>query len=288
MPGWMPTGNLNTPRYTHTATELPNGTVLVHAGRTFTATSTTFLSTSELFDPGTGTWAPTGSATWERTQHSAVLLRNGKVLVVGGDVRQPSLPPGGTELYNPATGRWEYAGTLNFPRDWPAVTPLSDGRVLVAGGGYPGENPTVPRTAEIYDGGAWVPTGSLVFGRSLFTATLLTSGLVLVVGGVGFDDEAAKTCELYEPAAGRWRLTGVLGHYRLAHTATRLNDGTVLVAGGVYYTAGSQYPTIAATEIWDPTTELWSSVGPLNEARANHTATLLPDGSSGRWRWTKR
>ena len=286
MPGWVPTGNLNTPRDTHTATKLPNGTVLVHGGRTFTADplSTTFLNTSELFAPGTGTWAPTGTAFYERTQHSATLLRNGKVLVVGGVVPssiQPPYGPGGTELYDPATGRWENAAPLNFPREYPAVTPLSDGRVLVAGGSDPtGKDPTVPRTAEIFDPvtQGWVPTGSLVFGRGLFTATLLTSGLVLVVGGVDFNDEARQTCELYEPAAGRWRLTGVLGAYRLGHTATLLNVGTVLVAGGVYYTSGSQYPTIADTEIFDPTTELWSFVGLLNEARVNHTATLLPDG----------
>ena len=302
MPGWVPTGNLNTPRDTHTATKLPNGTVLVHGGRTLTADSTPFLRTSELFEPGTGTWASTGTAYFERSSHSAILLRNGKVLVVGGFVQArvvhlpPNQPPWGygTELYDPATGQWESTGPLNFPREYPAVTPLSDGRVLAAGGGDPfGKDPTVVRTAEIYDPVTqmWTLTGSLVWGRrgisaqqalatELFTATLLTSGLVLVVGGVSLYDEAAQTCELYEPAAGRWRLAGVLGRYRLGHTATRLNDGTVLVAGGVHYTtSGDQNGSIADTEIYDPTTEVCSFVGPLNMARSGHTATLLPNGS---------
>ena len=218
MPGWVPTGNLNTPRDTHTATKLPNGTVLVHGGRTFTADSTTFLNTSELFEHGTGTWGPTGTAFFERSSHSAILLRNGKVLVVGGFVQArvvhlpPNQPPWGygTELYDPATGQWESTGPLIFPREYPAVTPLSDGRVLAAGGGDPfGKDPTVVRTAEIYDPVTqmWTLTGSLVWGRrgisaqqalatELFTATLLTSGLVLVVGGVSFYDEAAQTCEM--------------------------------------------------------------------------------------------
>src|SRR5215469_1445456 len=63
---------MSTLRSDHTATLLSNGKLLVAGGA--------FISTAELFDPGTGTWKPTGSMTTNRGLHTATLLSNGKVL----------------------------------------------------------------------------------------------------------------------------------------------------------------------------------------------------------------
>jgi len=52
--GWSYTGSLNTPRYFHTATLLPDGKVLVAGGWNL-------LDSAELYDPATGRWNPTGS-----------------------------------------------------------------------------------------------------------------------------------------------------------------------------------------------------------------------------------
>jgi len=38
----------------------------------------------ELYDPATGTWSSTGSLNVGRTQHTASMLQNGKILAVGG------------------------------------------------------------------------------------------------------------------------------------------------------------------------------------------------------------
>ena len=74
------TGSLNTARYAHTATLLPNGKVLVAGG----GGSSGFLSSVELYDPASGTWTATGSLNAARYLHTATLLPNGKVLVAGG------------------------------------------------------------------------------------------------------------------------------------------------------------------------------------------------------------
>jgi hypothetical protein len=269
MPGWTPTGNLDSPREGHTATLLPNGTVLVCGGIIRSAGSGTVLSTAELFHPGTGTWTPTDDAFYARSFHSATLLPNGKVLVVGGIYEAiPPYTPNGTELYDPATGRWAVTASLNVPRQIPAVTPLSDGRVLVVGGR------AVPDygSAEIYDPvtANWIPTGSLVDGRPTGTATLLMDGRVLAVGGY-------LEAQLYDPATGVWTLTGSNLQPRNNHTVTRLNDGTVLVAGGLI-TQPRNISTNTA-EIYDPTSGMWSAVGNLNVGRYSHTATLLPNGT---------
>jgi hypothetical protein len=63
---------------------------------------------------------------------------------------------------------------------------------------------------------------------------------------------------------------------RWRHTATLLNDGSVLIAGG----NGAGFCTIASSELFDPATGTFSSVGSLlsERGRVNHTATMLNTG----------
>ena len=77
---WTATGSLNTARYYHTATLLPNGMVLVAGGVDTTAA----FASAELYDPASGTWTATGSLNTARITHTATLLPNGMVLVAGG------------------------------------------------------------------------------------------------------------------------------------------------------------------------------------------------------------
>ena len=102
---WTVTGSLNTARYLHTATLLPNGMVLVAAGYRFD-----FLASAELYDPASGTWTLTGSLNTTRYLHTATLLPNGMVLVAAG------FPPSSSaELYTP--------GPTPTPTPTPRATP---------------------------------------------------------------------------------------------------------------------------------------------------------------------
>jgi hypothetical protein len=79
----------------HTATLLRDGTVLIAGGGNV-------LTTAEIYDPVTETFAMTGSMHWPRFDHSATLLFNGGVLIAGGD--DPNLNANRTaELYSPGT-----------------------------------------------------------------------------------------------------------------------------------------------------------------------------------------
>jgi hypothetical protein len=66
--------------YQHTATLLPNGTVLVAAGFNFVAA----IATAELYDPATGRWSATAVMAAARLFYTATLLQNGKVVAAGG------------------------------------------------------------------------------------------------------------------------------------------------------------------------------------------------------------
>jgi hypothetical protein len=114
--------------------------------------------------------------------------------------------------------------------------------------------------------------------RSQHTATLLKSGQVLVVGGDNSTDPS--TAEVYNPNTNTWRkVFDKLHSPRVAHTATLLADGRVLITGGTGVGAG---PSLFTAEIFDPGNDpangSWTVVNPMNDPRAFHTATLLPNG----------
>jgi hypothetical protein len=81
---WSLAGNMADGRQGHTASLLSNGKVLVAGGNFLQNGTTRYLARAELYDPATGAWSIAGSMNVARAGHTAVLLNNEKVLVVGG------------------------------------------------------------------------------------------------------------------------------------------------------------------------------------------------------------
>ncbi len=118
----------------------PNGKVLCAGG----ATTTTFpLTTTDIYDPATGSWTPTTPLNVARAALEPVVLPNGKVLVVAGDASGTTC-----EIYDPATATWTLTGSLLHPRAAFHTALLSNGKVLVAGGLA---GPGVVPQAEVYN-----------------------------------------------------------------------------------------------------------------------------------------
>lgn len=228
-------GDMIASRLNHTATLLANGTVLIAAGTSIAdqGETATTLASAELYDPLSGTFSPTGDMTAERSGHTATLLGNSAVLVVGGDSNGAS-----AEVYDPSAGTFAATGSPTVARQNHTATLLDNGAVLIAGGS---DGITALDSAESYDPatGSFAATAAMTLSRLAHTATLLRDGTVLMAGG----DSGDARAEIYDPAAGRFTATGSMTLVRWSHTATLLADGAVLIAGGsgvVGYLASAQ------------------------------------------------
>jgi N-acetylneuraminic acid mutarotase len=278
--GWSGAGSMATGRGAHTATRLSNGKVLVAGGfhRAGQLDLGEDVASAEIYDPATDGWTGAGGMATAREGHTATLLPNGKVLVVGGTDNN-GVALASAEMYDPATNGWSGAASMATAREDHTATLLPNGKVLVAGGRngsitIGGSAANVLTSTEVYDPATngWSSAASMATARASHTATLLPNGKVLVAGGfqtVGGDEPPEASAEIYDPASDSWSSAAHMATGRETHTATLLDDGKVLVAGGTDSTL---------TEIYDPATDSWSGAGSMAIARAFHTATLLPNG----------
>jgi hypothetical protein len=135
-------------RYVHRAALLSDGKVLVTGGWGG-ETVYSYLSSAEVYDPNSGTFAQVAAMGAGRGGHTATLLPNGKVLVAGGwnnehEVRWLS----SAELYDPTGESFAVTGPMAVARTDHTATLLRNGKVLVVGGSDLG---SVHASAELYE-----------------------------------------------------------------------------------------------------------------------------------------
>ena len=262
----------------HTASVLPDGKVLVAGGYSYDSSalnSLRVLKSAELYDPSSGNWTSTRSMTDAREGHTASILSNRRVLVIGGYNYDTGII-NSAELYDPSTETWTNTDSMYQARTDHTASVLSDGKVLVTGG-WSGDDFISINSSELYDPsiGLWTTTHkSMNQARADHTASVLSDGKILVTGGskvayLGY----LNSSELYDPSTSTWTNTADLNQERAKHTASVLSDGKVLIAGGenaVFIVGATE-----TAELYDPPTGIWTFTDSMNDARECHTATVL-------------
>jgi N-acetylneuraminic acid mutarotase len=260
---------------------LPDGRIMVIGGRIGWNAQTNhldFTSSVEVFDPRSNTWTELASMSVPRAYHTATLLNDGRVLVVGGADNSA------TEVYDPRTNAWTTHASPFGIRYNHTATLLPSGDVLVAGGSdgnqheYPEYYAISQANTAVFSArrNVWHAKAPLPAPRHFHTATLDPDGRVLVVGGVNrFSMENGmvfRDMVAYDPRANAWSTSGALPQARQGHQVAVLRNHDLLAVGGQPFDPSS-------TDRMDIATLTWSASAPLASPMfANVTLTSLPDG----------
>ena len=262
--GFDVAGKLTERRFWHAAVLLQDGKVLITGGAATDSPgnvpSSLFRSSTEVFDPVTGTSSRRGDMSRARALDMGILLPDGRVLIAGA--AQAPL-----EIYNPQTGRitpepYEPAFAIIS-----SMTLLANGKILTY----------YSLGVAIFDSatGGFAALPGTVRIRRGHTATRLRDGRVLIAGGSNASG-MVKECEIYDPSSNTLTRTGDLRYERREHRAILLGDGSVLVIGGTTDDEGSEV-SVTAAERYDPATGMFSSEGDPG-LELIHAATLLRSG----------
>ncbi len=226
-----------------------------------------------------GQWAgrfkPAGNLSSPRAAHTATLLKDGRVLVVGGRGAEALVELATTDLYEPKKNAWKPGPQLATGRSGHTATLLDDGRVLIAGGvAHDGDRFVALASCELFDPktGKFTPAGSMAEARNVHSATRLEDGRVLVAGGVREQRGTVASAEIYDPRFDTWAPVPRMNAPRSGHKAVLLPGGDVLVTGG------REVKTLSSTERYSPSKNTWSAGPELRDPRQHHAALLLPDG----------
>jgi hypothetical protein len=268
-------GALGTRRMSESTVRLQDERVLIVGGdRDGEGVPPTEGYRAELYDPATDAVAWTGSTVEPRVASAATVLRDGTVLITGGDGQDSALAS--AELYDPESGLFSATGSMSSGRSHHSSVLLPDGRVLVVGG----TGSDLHVSAEVYDPATdtFSPTGPLAYSQTGLTAAVLLDGRVLLAGGTrGSSPGLTSAAQIYDPETGQFSGVGSLPAPRRGHAAATLADGRVLIVGGVLDLGLTSNVTSAAS-LFDPATSRFSPAGAMTEARTDFHALTLDDG----------
>ncbi len=240
-----------------------------------------------MWDSGTGAavlnWAtgaitsvPTGTQLWCAGQ---VILKNGKVLAIGGDVLNKTLQGVvDTNLFDPATNTWTRLQDMHLPRFYPTATKLPDGRILAMGGSYGGIKTLNQRTQEIFDPntGQWTLTAQTPDIPYYPHDFILPDGRMVITGAT----EVPVVTRVWNPASDTWSTVDA-SHVYDAGSSTMYRPGKILKAGSASDGGAPAIPSLNTAYVLDMTSgsPAWRQVGSMAQPRSFLNLTTLPDGN---------
>jgi hypothetical protein len=225
---------------------------------------------------------------------TATTLKDGRVLLIGGTPpgkKNSRLPIhlGSAELYDPVKKQFNLTGQMVHPRKGHTATLLSNGKVLIAGGTtveewsgyYRDRQENAIAQAELYDPQTdkFSPTGTMIHPFYSRKAFLLWNGTVLLLPNNHPSEK--QWPEIYDPFTGKFRLTRSEGKRWTGANFVQLANGNILLISmrTPNNNCGVGGMEIMPSELYNPKTESFSTVGPISPVAYNLHGMLLQENT---------
>ncbi|MCB5178455.1 galactose oxidase-like domain-containing protein [Streptomyces antimicrobicus] len=241
-----------------------------------------------------GRWEVIPAKNPTRSMH-AVVLRNGKVLLIAGsgnDIAQFDAGTFTSAVYDPANGSFR---TVPTPVDMfcSGHVQLADGRVLVMSGnkGYPSADGRIGyqglKDSYVFDPATetYTRTNDMNGGHWYPSATVLGNGDVISFGGLKEDSTGNVTAEKFSAAQGKWlpmnEVNQTWSYWGLYPSMILMQDGRLFYSGS--HTFGNGTPGSGAS-IYDYDANTITDVPGLRkkDERDESASVLLPPAQDQR------
>jgi hypothetical protein len=267
--------------YTQTFTAVPNTTSgLFCAGQVALADGRQFISGghnganyginhTNIYDPVTDSWSRAANMNYNRWYPTTTLLGDGRVFVYGGE-DTPGVFIHTPEIYNPVTDNWTTMPAASRPiGNYPLTFLAPDGRIF--------------NVADNSGFSAYLNVNTQTWSDVGIAPLFYTSGVqyrpgkIMISGGTTSVGRGTAVIDLNQPSPS-WRTTQSMAYARFQQNMVILADGQVMVIGGADKLDLASTTGVYQTELWNPTTETWMPLSPMQNLRMYHSsALLLPD-----------
>ena len=193
-------------------------------------------STVEQYNPFDNSWATKASMPTARNGLGTAVVNN-KIYAIGGDNGAVWIST--VEEYDPANDTWATKASMPTARDLLTTAAVNNKIYAIGGRSSSGLN-----VNEEYNPSAnsWVTKASMPTGRYGLASAVVNNKIYAIGGSTG------STVEEYDPANDTWAAKASMPTARANFAAVSFNDRIYVVGNG-------------DTLIYDPATNLWSTVG---------------------------
>ena len=228
------------------------------------------INHTNIFNWQTDSWLRVGNMNFDRWYPTTIMLGDGRIMALGGQ-EDPDTYVHIPEVFDPATNSWTRWDSATIPvGNYPYIFLMPNGKVFnIAGNnGY----------SSILDVGSQTWTNIGVSPLFYVNAVMYRPGQLMMVGGASDVGRSTYVIDLNQ-ASPAWRQTAQANNARFLNNLVSLPDGKVLSVGGSTILSLVSTSGVLQSEMWDPDTETWTPLTPMQTPRLYHsTALLLPDG----------
>lgn len=213
-----------------------------------------------------------------RFGHSASMLPNGHVLIVGGyDDTQTALTH--VSAFSPILNEWTEHAPKKYPTTGHQALPAKPIGVHIVGGYTPdleSERLVLNAAHERFDprDGAWHPID--LEGTEYSQAVALSDRRILFLRSKENPSGQPAVEGIVDPVTGAFTEIPPMHSPRMSFSSLLLKDGRVLIAGG-WTLDSKERQALTTAEIFDPQTLTWTHLPEAPTARAYASLTQLDD-----------